>query len=1087
MRKCLFLVGSILATLGVNAQSQDSMTKLLLNQVQFRNIGPAKTSGRVVDFAVDPEQSSTYYAATAYGGVWKTVNNGTTFDPIFDRYGTQSIGCVALNPHNRHEVFVGTGENNNQRSVGYGNGLYKSSDDGKSFHLVGLKSSEHIGNLAFHPTEPLVMYAAAYGPVWSKGGDRGVFKSEDGGETWKQIHQVSEYTGCNEIHVDPNNSNVLYAAYHQRMRHEYTYLGGGPESAVYRSQDGGKTWKKLSGGLPGGDLGRIALALPADHKGWVYAMVEGAAEKGGIYLSTNFGESWEKQNTYQTSGNYYQELVLDPNDGEKLFILDTYLHGSDDAGKTVKRVSETYKHVDNHALWVDPRNSSHWIAGCDGGIYETFDEGAQWVFKSNLPITQFYRVSVDNSEPFYYVYGGTQDNYSLGGPSRNNSNNGIGNEEWFVTVGGDGFKSQIDPYNPNIVYAQWQYGGLIRFDRVTGEEVDIKPHVGPNEHPLRWNWDAPLLISRYNPARLYFAANRVFTSPDRGNSWKAISGDLSQQIDRNKLPIMDKVWGIDAVAKNQSTSIYGNITYLWESFHDSLTLFAGTDDGVVRYTVDGGLNWTTCSQNFPGAPANTYVTAVYSSRFDAQTLYVALDNHRRGDYKPYVYKSTNMGKTWVAITQGMPNDAPVKCFLEDYKNKDLLLVGNEFGMVISFNGGKSWNKWSGGLPPIAIKDMVFQEREDDLVVATFGRGFAVCDDFHVLRDAAGVAQGTSKTGEVFVKAGSLIYTVEQADLFGESSPLGRPGNGFVGSTRYFAPNPEFGARIYLYNADEFKSIKDRRQEREKASGSDKMAPIYPSKDSIYAEAIETEPEYFVRIRKAESALPVAWILVSGGIGIKKVNWNLRYTDPSELPGTVNAKPGSGPFVEPGLYVADLMKLYKGQWTILATGNSFEVRQIFTPSLPAALSPEDRNAFVEKVKLVRIELNRMERLLKELKSSLEELSNLEYALRPEDKEQLKAVVAINEQRLAMELTVYGNRALASKEFETPEGLSERVGTVMYYATSSTYGPTLNHVWSLQQAEAQIQQLSSDMAACLSAYERLVDTLRSKGYPTPVIMR
>jgi hypothetical protein len=391
------------------------------------------------------------------------------------------------------------------------------------------------------------------------------------------------------------------------------------------------------------------------------------------------------------------------------------------------------------------------------------------------------------------------------------------------------------------------------------------------------------------------------------------------------------------------------------------------------------------------------------------------------------------------------------------------------------------------LPPIAIKDMVFQEREDDLVVATFGRGFAVCDDFHVLRDAAGVPQGSSKNGEVFVKAGSSVFTVEQADLFGESSPLGRPGNGFVGSTRYFAPNPEFGARIYVYNADEFKSIKDRRQEHEKASSSDKMAQIYPAKDSIYAESIEAEPEYFVRIRKSESALPVAWVPVAAGVGIKKVNWNLRYTDPSELPGSLNAKPGSGAFVEPGSYVADLMKLYKGQWTVLATGNSFEVRQIFTPSLPAAMSPEERSAFVEKAKRVRMELNRMERLLKELESSLEELSNLEYALKPEDKDQLKAVVAINEQRLAMELTVYGNRALASKEFETPEGLSERVGTVLYYATSSTYGPTLNHVLSLQQAEGQIEQLSADMAACLSAYERLVDALRSKGYPTPVIFR
>ncbi len=1071
------------------AQSGDSMTKLLLGQVKFRNIGPAKTSGRVVDFAVNPDQPSQYYVATAYSGVWKTDNNGTTFQPIFDRYGTQSIGCVAINPQNVNEIFVGTGENNNQRSVGYGNGLYKSSDGGKNFHLVGLKNSEHIGNVVFHPSEKGTLYVSAYGPVWSKGGERGVYKSTDGGETWVQMHKVSDYTGCNEVHIDPSNPAIVYAAYHQRMRHEYTYLGGGPESAVYRSIDGGKTWKKLNGGLPGGDLGRIALALPADHKGWIYAMVEGSSDKGGIYLSKDFGESWVKQSSYQTSGNYYQELVLDPNDGETLFMLDTYLHGSSDAGKTVKPLSETYKHVDNHALWVDPSNSSHWLAGCDGGIYETYDKGAQWIFKSNLPITQFYRVSVDNSEPFYNVYGGTQDNYSLGGPSRNNSNNGIGSEEWFVTVGGDGFKSQIDPYNPNIVYAQWQYGGLIRFDRQTGEELDIKPHVGPGEPALRWNWDAPLLISRYNPARLYFAANRVFVSPDRGNSWKAISGDLSQQIDRNKLPIMDQIWGLDAVAKNQSTSIYGNITYLWESFHDSLTLFAGTDDGVVRYTQDGGLSWKTCSQNFPGAPANTFVSSIYSSRFDAQTLYVTLDNHRRGDYKPYVFKSTNLGKTWVAINTGIPANAPIKCFLEDYKNKDLLLVGHEFGMVISFNGGKTWYNWNGGLPPIAIKDMVFQEREDDLVVATFGRGFAVCDDFHVLRDLSGIGQSAAlatMTGSS-AKASSAILTVEKADLFGESSPLGRPGNGFVGSTRYFAPNPDFGAQIYFYNADEYKSIEDRRHEREKALATDKMAQVYPQKDSIYWESVEALPEYFIRIRLSTGTQSVAMISVPSGVGFKKVSWNLRYTDRSELPSGKNGKPESSDFVPEGLYVADLMRLHQGQWITLATGQPFEVRRLFSSSLAPALSQAEREIFQARAAEIRKELSLMLRLLKELNAGLEELSHLEYVLKPTDKGDLKTVAELQSQRLALDLAINGNRALAGHEFETPESITERAGNLWYYANSSTYGPTLSHQQALSEVAQEMQQVRVDMAAVLKAYEELVMSLRDKGYPTPVLFR
>jgi len=557
--------------------------------------------------------------ATSSGGVWKTVNSGTTYQPIFDSQGSYSIGCVTIDPLNTNTIWVGTGENNNQRSVAYGDGLYKSDDAGASWKKVGLENSEHISKVIVHPENSDVVWVAAYGPLWSKGGDRGVYKTTDGGATWEATLTIDEHTGIADMIIHPEDPDILYAASHQRARHVYTYLGGGPGSSIYKSEDGGDTWTKAAKGLPSVDLGRIGLSIsPADPEK-VYAIVEAAEGKGATYRSTDRAVSWHKRGGHNTSGNYYQEIISDPTNADIIYSMDTWMSKSVDGGKTFTKVGEDYKHVDNHSIWINPHNNAHWLVGCDGGIYETWDAAKTWDFKANLPITQFYKVALDNDLPFYNIYGGTQDNFSLGGPSRTNTNHGIQNSDWFITHGGDGFESQVDPENPDIVYAQSQYGVLVRYDRKSGEEVGIQPKERKDEDAYIWNWDAPLQVSQHRSGRLYFAANKVFRSDDYGNNWTVISDDLTQQINRNELKIMDRVWGIDAVAKNQSTSPYGAIVAFSESPVDENLLVVGTDDGLVQVTGGGGDSWNAIS-SFPGVPRNTYVNAVYCSQHDADVV-----------------------------------------------------------------------------------------------------------------------------------------------------------------------------------------------------------------------------------------------------------------------------------------------------------------------------------------------------------------------------------------------------------------------------------------------------------------------------------
>src|SRR5262244_2648445 len=661
----------------------DPMSTPTFSGLRFRSIGPAVTSGRVNGFAVDPRDRARYYIAVASGGVWKTVNAGTTWTPVFDNYGSYSIGAIALDPKDASTLWVGTGEYNSQRSVGYGDGVYKSEDGGRSFRKVGLEKSEHIGRIVIDPRDSKVVYVAAQGPLWSAGGDRGLYKTTDGGKTWKAVLSVSENTGVTDVALDPSNPDIVYASSWQRRRHFYTLINGGPESAIHKTTDGGATWTRMSPTI--------------------------------------------------AQGMYYGQIVCDPKNVDRVYIPNVVFQVSDDGGRTQRPLGERLKHVDNHAIWVDPNNTNYYLVGCDGGVYESHDRGANWNFKANLPISQFYDVAVDNQSPWYYVYGGTQDNNSVGGPARTRSQSGVVNADWFQTNGGDGFVSRVDPEDPNTVYAESQNGGLARFDKRTGERVSIAPIPGKAEESQRYNWDSPFIISPHNSKRLYFAGHKLFRSDNRGDDWRVVSGDLSRGLDRNALPVMGKIWGPDAIAKHQSTALYGNASTLSESPKKEGLIYVGTDDGLIQVTEDGGKTWRRIEKVLD-IPENSYVRRVLASRHDVNTVYALFNNHQNGDFKPYAAKSVDAGKTWTMITGALPERGSLYAIAEDHVNPNLLFIGAEFGFFFSVDAGSKWIQLKGGLPTIAVRDIAIHRRENDLVLATFGRSFYVLDNYSPLRD-----------------------------------------------------------------------------------------------------------------------------------------------------------------------------------------------------------------------------------------------------------------------------------------------------------------------------------------------------------------
>ncbi len=1039
-------------------EAKKPIDELSISAHKFRCVGPAITSGRISDFAVHPDKHHIYYVATSSGGVWKTVNSGTTYEPIFDSQGSYSIGCVTMDPSNPNTIWVGTGENNNQRSVAYGDGVYKSTDGGASWKHMGLKMSEHISKIIVHPENSDIIWLASVGPLWNSGGDRGVYKSTDGGETWKATLEIDAYTGVADMIIDPRDPDVLYAAAHQRARHVFTYLGGGPGSMIYKSTDGGDSWEKSAKGLPGVDLGRIGLAIsPADPEK-IYAIVEAAQGKSGFYRSTDRGASWHKQGGHVTSGNYYQEIIADPINADIIYSMDTWMSKSTNGGKSFQKVGEDTKHVDNHCIWINPNDNNHWLVGCDGGIYETWDAAKTWDFKANLPVTQFYKVAVDNDEPFYHIYGGTQDNFSMGGPARTNTNHGILNSDWFITHGGDGFESQVDPENPDIVYAQSQYGVLVRYDRKSGEEVGIQPKERKGEYGYRWNWDAPLQVSQHVSGRLYFAANKVFRSDDYGNSWEVISDDLTQQINRNELKIMDRVWSIDAVAKNRSTSPYGTIVAFSESPQDKNLLVVGTDDGLIQISSDGGGSWTK-KANIAGVPNNSYVNAVYCSQHDANVMYAAFNHHKYGDFKPYIYKSMNKGMSWTKISNNLPERGSVYSIEQDHIDKDLLFCGTEFGVFFSSNGGGHWKQIKAGVPTVAIRDLAIQRRENDLVLGTFGRGFYVLDDYSALR----------KVGDGNMGEQAMIFPIRKALQFEYRAPLGLPGKSFQGDGFYAGEDLGSVVMIDYYVNEDFKSLKDQRRKQAKEDTKAKKGNPYPSYDDLRAEDEETSAQLIFTIKDAAGAV-VRKITKKPKKGIHRLHWDMRYATKSPInlskPTFYNPFAGKdeGPLAAPGTYTVELSRFYDGTSELLVEPVSFEIVPLDNKVMPA-IDQAAKTKFQKDLAELSRKMQGAGHMLRELDNRMKHIKVAIERVDQPSESLLENYYALSKEVKDFKRSFYGDNIKTKLDIDQPPTPNGRIGWINYEQAHSTADPTETHKMSYEIAKEEFEPM-------LSALKKLV---------------
>jgi photosystem II stability/assembly factor-like uncharacterized protein len=1024
----LFIVSSFSQKKDPKAEAKPLFEASTISGLSFRNVGPALTSGRIADIAVHPKNQDKWYIAAASAGVWMTENHGTTFSPIFENYGSFSTACVELAPSNPNTIWVGTGENNNQRSVAYGDGVYKSLDGGKSFTNMGLSNSEHIGNIIIHPQDENTIWVAAYGPVWSSGGERGVYKSTDGGKTWNRTLFISEETGVSEIAIDPENSSILYASAHQRRRHEWTYIGGGPESTIYKSTDGGNTWREIISGLPKNQMGRIGLAVSPVDPDYIYAIVEGRDDKGGFFRSTNKGESWSKMSGFNTSGNYYQEIMCDPLNKDKVFAMDTYMHHTEDGGKNFKPSGEHQKHVDNHAIWIDPSNTNHWIAGCDGGIYETFNHAQQWRYYSNLPIIQFYKVATDNDYPFYNIYGGTQDNNSMGGPSETNNVGGIMNEDWFITNGGDGFESACDPTDPNITYAQAQYGFLVRHDKASGEKVYIQPLPQKGEAAYRWNWDSPLLVSPHDHKTLYFAANKVFKTTNRGDDWTVISTDLTQQIDRNRLKVMGQVWSIDAIMKNASTTIYGNIVALDESPKKKGLLFAGTDDGLIQSSEDDGKTWKK-QMIFPGIPANTRVNMLTASQHNENEVFAVFNNHRSGDFKPYILKSSDKGKTWVSISGNLPQRGSVYCLKQDNLDPNLLFVGTEFGAYFSNDGGKIWTKLS-GLPTIAVYDLDIQKRENDLVAATFGRGFYVLDNYSPLRQL-------NKTN---LDKKAHLFPVSDALLYVQADPLGLEGTGFQGANLWSTPNPEIGATFTMYLKDEFKSLKSIRQEKELESEKNKKDANYPTFEELRKEKMEETAQLLYIVSNSKNK-EVRRLVSPIKNGISRITWNLRTEASNPIEAGNYSNKNNGFLVQSGTYFVQVFKVNNGKIDTLSEKSSFKVIGLNNQTLLAS-NPLELDQFRSDLMEFNRKLNASSRKLEERSEQIKTIATALITYPNTSIVLIKEIQDLQIKKDACRTLLYGDEIKKSKEFESLPGIMERFGLIQYMLSDNTTGVSVN---------------------------------------------
>ena len=1069
----LCLITLLLSSLsGLAAEKKDSNP---LASMPLRTIGPAMISGRISHFAFHPERKQEFYVATASGNLWKTTNNTITWQPIFDNEGSYSLGTISIDHQNPLILWVGTGENNSQRSVAYGDGVYKSTDGGKTWKNVGLKDSGHISQIWIHPGDSDTVLVAAQGPLWSDGGDRGLYKTTDGGETWDRILEIDQYTGVNEFVVDPRNVDNIVASTYQRRRHVWVLINGGPGSGIHKTTDGGKTWKEIKSGLPKDHMGRIGLAGAPSNPDMIYAIVEANDKEKGVYRSEDFGQSWKKRSSYMTtSPQYYNELIVDPHNQERVYSMNTFTNITEDGGKTWKPLSLKFRHVDDHALWIDPDNTDHLYIGGDGGIYESWDRGQTWRHVRNLPIAQFYRIHPDNDEPFYNVCGGTQDNNSLCAPSRTTDIHGIDNADWHIILGGDGYKPQFDPNDPNIIYAQYQYGGLARYDRRTEERIYITPHPKSGEKQYKWNWNTPLLVSPHKATRLYYAAEKVFRSEDRGDSWEVISPDLTRQLDRNKLEVMGRVWGVDTISKNRSTSMYGSIIGLSESPLQEGLIYVGTDDGLISVTEDGGENWDTVSK-FAKVPDMSLVEDIVASVHDTDVAYAVFDNHKRGDYKPYVLKTTDRGRSWKSITGNLPVRGSAHTIAEDHVDPNLLFVGTEFGLFFTQNGGESWYALKNNFPTIAVRDIEIQRRENDLVVGTFGRGIYILDDYTPLRTSPSALKNQEAT----------LFPVKDAWLYIQGDQFDDREKGSSGSEFYTAPNPPYGATISYYVRDEIKTLKKKRRAAEiKKEKAGEDTP-YPSWDELRKEDQEESPTLLLVVKDDQGQI-VKRIKGSTKKGFHRATWDMRLPPPDAVslkkPGFVPywVTPPMGPLAIPGRYSVTLMKRQGGQLTALSEPQSFTLKSLGN-SPEITQQPEQLQAFQKRLgELIRVteganaKMGDMDNRVKHLLEAL----RLTPTATEDHEQQLRA---LQSRYNALRILLQGDRTISSRSEPIPWSVNTRVYSLYNGMIESQSDVTGNYRDSMQIAQQELAQVLQDLNALDSDLKAFEATMEQLGAP------
>ena len=842
-------------------QSADQAKKIF-EKMEWRNIGPAEMGGRTVDIDVVESSPWIIYAAIGPSGVWKSVTNGFTWEPVFEKESTVSVGDIAIDQSRPDTVWVGTGEATSRNSTTIGDGVYRSTDGGKSWVHRGLKDTRHISRIVIDPVNPDTVYVAAMGHLWGPNEERGIYKTEDGGETWDNILYVNETTGCADLVMDPSDSLILYAASYDHRRYPYYFRSGGPGSAVYKTVDGGRNWKKLTKDLPEGTLGRIGLDVSRSSPNVVYALIE--HEDGGIWRSEDKGESWARtcdNETYVMVNNrpfYYSQIRIDPSNDETVYVFSGGNFVSHDRGQKFRSVSGG-THPDHHALWIDPKNPLHLIDGNDGGIDISYDGGRSWWGARNMILSEVYQIGYDMRDP-YYVYCGLQDNGLWGGPSATYDAKGITNEDWYAVGGGDGFYAQVDPEDHTVVYGNSQMNGLYRFDLKTGLSKTIRPLALLKDKPYRYNWNAPILISPHDAKTVYTAGNVLFRTRNGGVTWETISPDLTTDD-----PDKQKDSGGPITPDNTGAEVHCTIITITESPVEAGVIWCGTDDGNVQVTRDGGKTWANTVGNIMGLPPNTWCSRIEASHFKAGTAYAAFDGHRTDDYGTYVYKTSDFGKTWTSVRGDLPFGW-VHVIREDLKNPNLLFVGMEFGVFASLDGGRSWFSPGKPLPTLAVRDIAVHP-SGDLIIGTHGRGVWIMDDILPLQEM---------TPEVMAKD---VYFF----------PI-RP------ATRYFP-----SSRYEVFSADEF-SVSN---------------PPYGMGLSFYfSEKPADIPKVFISDKAGERIFEIH---LKKREGLQRAVWGLQFTPKTPDGQVVTSSLGlvSAPFVPEGEYtvelqVGDQVSTQKGQ-------------------------------------------------------------------------------------------------------------------------------------------------------------------------------